>query len=134
MDIVGPRQSFQSLHSAETWFKMMLVLLAILVFIYNFGAGVYYAQEMEPLPTVEFLYTSAFLCGVVWWLDAEAGKSAVKPVYCRGLLVSIGWLIIIPYHLLKTRGVKGLIPLVALVGSFVVAHIAAFIVYVIFQS
>ena len=113
---------------------MMLVLLAILVFIYNFSAGVYYAQALEPLPTVEFLYTSAFLCGVVWWLDTEAGRSAVTPLYCRGLLVGVGWLIIIPYHLLKTRGVKGLIPLVALVGSFVVAHICAFIVYLIFSQ
>ena len=111
---------------------MMLVLLMILVFVYNFSAGVYYAQGVEPLPTVEFLYTAAFLCGVVWWLNAEAGRSAVKPIYCRGLLVSVGWLIIIPYHLLKTRGAKGVIPLMALVGSFVIAHILALVVYLIF--
>lgn len=42
----------------------MLVLLMILVFLYNFSAGVYYAQGLEPLPTVEFLYTAAFL---VWF-------------------------------------------------------------------
>ena len=113
---------------------MMLVLLMLLVFIYNFSAGVYYAQGVEPSPTVEFLYTAAFLCGVVWWLNAEAGTSAVKRVYCRGLLVTAGWLIIIPYHLLKTRGVKGLIPLVALVGSFVIAHVSALVVYMIFLS
>jgi hypothetical protein len=110
----------------------MLVLLMILVFIYNFAAGVYYAQGVELLPTVEFLYTAAFLCGVVWWLNAEAGTSAVKRVYCGGLLVAVGWLIIIPYHLLKTRGVNGLIPLMALVGSFGVAHISALVVYLIF--
>ena len=110
----------------------MLVLLAVLVFVYNFAAGLYLARGVEPSPTVEFLYTSAFLCGVVWWLNAEAGRSAVKPVYCRGLLVAVGWLIIIPYHLLKTRGVKGIIPLAALAGSFVVAHISALVVHLIF--
>lgn len=109
----------------------MLVLLMILVFIYNFAAGIYLARGIEPLPTVEFLYTSAFLCGVVWWLNAEAARSAVNPLYCRGLLVAIGWVIIIPYHLLKTRGVKGLIPLVGLAGSFVLAHISALLVYLI---
>lgn len=111
----------------------MLVLLMILVFVYNFAAGFYLAQGMEPLPTAEFLYTGAFICGVVWWLNAEAGTSAATPVYCRGLLVGIGWFVIIPYHLLKTRGVKGLIPLVALVGSFFAAYISAFMVYMIFQ-
>lgn len=110
----------------------MLVLLTILVFIYNFSAGFYYAKGIEPSPTVEFLYTAAFLCGVVWWLNAETGRSAVKPVYCRGLLVAAGWLIIIPYHLLKTRGVKGVIPLVALAGSFVIAQISGVVVYQLF--
>jgi len=109
----------------------MLVLLMILVFIYNFSAGVYYAHGLEPLPSVEFLYTAAFLCGVVWWLNAEAGRSAVQPVYCRGLLVSIGWLFIIPYHLLKTRGARGLIPLLALTASFVIAYICAGVVSMI---
>lgn len=106
----------------------MLFLLIIVVFFYNFGAGIYLAQGMEPLPTVELLYTAAFLCGVVWWLNAEAGTSAVKPVYCQGLLVGVGWFIIIPYHLLKTRGARGVIPLLALVGSFVIAHISATVV------
>lgn len=110
----------------------MLVLLMILVFIYNLGAGIYHAQGVDPSPTAEFLYSAAFLCGVVWWLNAEAGRSAVKPVYCQGLLVAIGWLVIIPYHLLKTRGARGLIPLVALTGSFVIAHITALVVYMIF--
>lgn len=111
---------------------VMLLLLGASVFVYNFGAGIYYASGLEPRPTLEFLYASAFLCGVVWWLHGEAAKSAVNPVYCSGLLVGIGWPFIIPYHLLKTRGVKGLIPLFALIGSFLAAHILAIIVYGIF--
>lgn len=110
---------------------IMLVLLALLVFVYHFGAGIYYVNQLEPLPTFEFLYHAGFLCGVIWWLRADAGTSAVKPVYCSGLLVSIGWFIIIPYHLFKTRGVKGFIPLLALTGSFFVAYILTVIVYLL---
>jgi hypothetical protein len=112
----------------------MLVLLGVLVFVYHFGVGIYYARGLEPLPTFEFLYTAGFLCGVVWWLKAEARRSAVNPVYCSGLLVGIGWLIIIPYHLLKTRGVRGLIPLLALIGSFLLAQILAAVVYITFRN
>ena len=107
----------------------MLVLLAILVFVYHFGAGIYAAQGLEPSPAVEFLYTAAFLCGVVWWLKAEARRYTVKHVYCPGLLVGVGWIIIVPYHLFKTRGVKGLIPLLALLGSFLAGYILAVFVY-----
>lgn len=108
----------------------MLVLLGLLVFVYNFGAGIYYVNGLEPLPAFEFLYSAGFLCGVVWWLRADAGRSTVQPVYCSGLLVGIGWFIIIPYHLLKTRGARGLIPLVALIASFVIAYILTVIVYI----
>jgi hypothetical protein len=113
---------------------ILLVLLGVLIFVYHLGVGIYYFRDMEPLPALEFLYTVGFLCGVVWWLQAEARRSAVKQVYCPGLLVGIGWLIIIPYHLLKTRGVRGFIPLLALLGSFLFAYILAAVVYAMFSS
>ena len=111
---------------------ILLVLLVVLVFIYNFGSGLYVAEGIEPLPTFEFLYRGALLCGVVWWLDAESGRSAVKRIYCSGLLVSIGLFIIVPYHLFKTRGLKGFIPLLALLASFIVAYILGVVVHLLF--
>lgn len=111
----------------------MLVLLGILVFVYHFRIGIYSAGGLEPSPAFEFLYTVAFFWLVIWWLKAETRRYAIKPVYCLGLLVGVGWMIIIPYHLFKTRGVRGLIPLCALICSFLVAHILGVIVYLIFS-
>ena len=107
-------------------------LLGLTVFIYHFGIGIYHALGLEPLPAFEFLYRSAFLCGVVWWLQAEARRSAVAPIYCLGLLVGMGWPIMIPYHLFKTRGARGLIPLLGLIGSWLVGHLLAVAVYMTF--
>lgn len=107
----------------------MLVLLALLVFIHTLSTGIYYMYGVEPLPTAEFIYHGAFFCGVIWWLQADAGMSAVKRVYCSGLLVSNGWLFIIPYHLIKTRGARGLLPLLVLIGSYVVAYILTLLLY-----
>ena len=109
----------------------MLILLGVLVFVYHLGRGIYFARGLEPLPTVEFLYTAGFLCGVVWWLRAEATSSPVARTYCEGLLVAIGWIIIIPYHLLKTRGVKGLIPLFALIFTFIASYVLAAVVAIL---
>lgn len=112
----------------------MLVLIVILVFVYHLGIGTYSALGLEPSPTFEFLYTAAFLSGVVWWLKAESRRYALKPVYCLGLLVGIGWIIMIPYHLIKTRGVRGLIPLLALLVSFIAAHLLAVFVHLAFSN
>ena len=112
----------------------MLVLLCILVFVYHCGIGTYNALGLEPLPSLEFLYSATFLCGYVWLLKTEARTYALKPVYCLGLLVGVGWIIMIPYHFFKTRGAKGLIPLVALIGSFLAAHLLVLLVYLILSA
>ena len=110
----------------------MLVLLAILIFVYHFAAAIDRLSGAEPSPIVEFLYLAGFLCAAIWWLRSETRRSAVTPVYCHGLLMNVGWFVIFPYHLLKTRGAKGLLPLALLFGSFVLSQIAAAAVYIAF--
>ena len=119
--IARPKKSF-----------IMLVLIGLSIFIYNLGLGVFNVRGLEPLPSFEFLYSAIFICGVVWWLRAEIQSSPVTRLYCAGMLVSAAWPIIIPYHLLKTRGVKGLLPLFALIGTFVVAKALATVMYLVF--
>lgn len=109
----------------------MLLLLVILIFVYNLGLGLQYASGPEPSVAVQFLYNYGLLCGVVWWLRAERRKYQLNPLYCDGLLVGFAWPFLVPYHLFKTRGVKGFIPLLGLIGSFVAAYVLAVIAYVL---
>lgn len=108
----------------------MLVLLAILIFVYYCAAGFYSVMGLEPSPTVEFLYVAASTCAPVWWLKSETRRSAVAPVYCKGLLIGAYWPFVLPYHLLKTRGWKGLLPLLMLIASFLLAQVPAVALYV----
>ena len=110
-----------------------LVLLAVLVFVHAFSLAMYSAAGSEPSAGIEFLYDVAFVCSVVWWLRAEAERYGVNQIYCLGFLVGVGWMIMIPYHLFKTRGVRGFIPLSALVASVVAARVLGVLVYMIFQ-
>jgi hypothetical protein len=110
----------------------MLILLTILIFIYNFVSVFYALSGLEPLPTVELLYIAAFPCGVAWWLRSDTHKSDATRMYCQGLMAYTGAIVIIPYHLLKTRGVKGLLPLLVLAGSYFGSQILAAILYFVF--
>jgi len=112
----------------------MLVLFAILIFIYNFAAALFFASGFELSPAVEYLYAAAFPCAAIWWLRSDAYHSSVKPLYCHGMMMGAAWFVIIPYHLLKTRGAKGFLPLLLLAGSFVGAQLAAAVVYVLLNS
>jgi len=108
---------------------VMFILLGLLTFVYHLGFDIRQLRGLEPLPAFEFLHMALLFCGVVWWLRAETQTSPVTDIYCAGLLVSTGWPIIIPYHLLKTRGLKGLLPLFALIATFVFAKILAAVIY-----
>lgn len=111
----------------------MLVLLIILIFIHHVGVALYSTQGVEPLPTFEFLYQGAFLCGVVWLLRTGPQRSSVSSVYCHGMLVGFGWLIILPYHLIATRGTKGILSVFALFGSILVAWMVMAVIISMFQ-
>ena len=110
---------------------IMLVLLIVMMIVYHVGRIVSLALGLEPLPAFEFLYTYGFLCGIVWFLKAESDKSVAARAYCPGVTIGMAWLFLFPYHLLKSRGVRGLIPLSAIVGTYLALQVLAAIVYVI---
>lgn len=109
----------------------MLVLFAILIFVYNFAVPLLLATGSEASIAVELLYKAGFLWGAIGWLRSDKHRSAATQIYCHGLLIGSAWFVLIPYHLLKTRGVKGFLPLALLAGSFVGARTAGGVAYII---
>src|SRR5262245_30958865 len=101
--------------------------------VYHVGIIIYFVLGEEPLPTFEFLYTFGFLCGIVWFFKAESGRSEVAQAYCPGLTIGMACVFLLPYHLIKSRGVRGLIPLFALLGIWIALQILAGVVQVIYN-
>jgi hypothetical protein len=110
----------------------MLVLLTLMMVVYHVGIIIYFVLGEEPLPAFEFLYTFGFLCGIVWFLKAEAERSPAARAYCPGVTIGMAWFFLLPYHLLKSRGARGLIPLFALVGTYLALQVLAAIVYLMY--
>jgi len=101
---------------------------------YHSSNGLYLAHAIQPSPALFLLYRAGLLWLIGWWLKEESRRYGVKLVYCPGLLILIAWPIVIPYYLFKTRGVKGFITLLGLIGVFLVAQIFGVIVYALFSS
>lgn len=112
----------------------MLVLLALMMIVYHIGILIYFILGEEPLPTFEFLYQFGFVCGIVWFFKAEAERSAAAHAYCPGVTIGMGWFFLLPYHLLKSRGARGLIPLFALVGLWLALQILSGIVQAMYTG
>lgn len=111
----------------------MLILLVAMMFVYHAGFIIYVVLGEEPLPTFEFLYTYGFLCGIIWFLKAESGRSEVARAYCPGITIGMLWVFLLPYHLIKSRGVRGLIPLFALAGTWFALRVLTEIVQLMYS-
>ena len=111
-----------------------LVVLTLMMVVYHIGLIIYFLLGVEPLPTFEFLYMVGFLCGIVWFLKAEAQRSAAAQAYCPGVTIGMGWFLLLPYHLLKSRGVRGLIPLFTLIGVWLALQVLTMVVNQIYTG
>ena len=83
--------------------------------------GLYSASESEAPPSFSLMYSLGFFWIVGWWLLVDSRKRGVAWVYDMGLFLSIAWPFILPYYLFKTRGVKGILPILAFVSTYVAA-------------
>jgi len=112
-------------------FSPMLVLLAVLIFVYHASHTFFNLQRLEFPFLADVLYNAAFVCAVGWWIRGENRRHRIAPLYCDGMVVGVGWLVLIPYYLFKTLGLKGFIPLITLIVAFVAGSIVGGLAFLI---
>lgn len=83
---------------------------------------VYTINGASPPEVFEFLYPFAFLGLVCWWLQKDSTRTGVNWPLDMGMFLYQAWIFVLPYHLIKTRGIRGLIDL----GVFAAALVAAY--------
>lgn len=83
-------------------------LLYLFVAVAQVSSGFYLSFGNEPPPAYVLLYSFGFLWIMGWWLQQDSCKRSVAWVFDMGLFLYIAWPIILPYYLLKTRGLRGL--------------------------
>jgi hypothetical protein len=106
-------------------------LLYLFLIITQATTGVYLAREAEPPPAFSLLYTLGLLWAVGWWLREDSRKRGVGWVFDLGLFLYVAWPIVMPYYLLKTRGAKGLLVILAFAGAYVGALLAGALLYIL---
>jgi hypothetical protein len=105
-------------------------LLYSFVVITQFGYGLYLGRQTEAPPAYTLLHWAAQLWIIGWWLRSDSDKRGVAWVYDIGFFLCIAWPIVMSYYLVKTRGAKGLLIILAFIGAYFGAVIAGVIVSV----
>jgi hypothetical protein len=86
--------------------------------------GVYLARGAEVPPVYLLLRMFATIWILGWWLKDDLSKHRGGGILDLGMFLSMAWPLIMPYHLVRTRGVKSLLPMLV----FAVIYLAPLIV------
>lgn len=116
-------------------FLSQLISPAVLLYIYliltQIAQGIYFAGEFELPPAFSLAYSAGLLWIVGWWLLRDSRKRGVAWVYDIGFFLSIAWPFIMPYYLLKTRGARGFLLILAFVGTYIAASLIGMAFYLL---
>jgi hypothetical protein len=107
------------------------VLLYIFVFVTQFAHGLYVGAQLEYPQGVTFIFMIGMLWAVGWWLRTDSRRRRVLSVYDLGFFLYLAWPLIMPYYLVKTRGAKGLLVMLAFAAVYVGATILGMVLAVV---
>lgn len=106
-------------------------LLYSIVLMTQFAYGAYLGAQFEFPPAVTLLYTVGLLWVTGWWLETDSRRGRVLQIYDLGFFLYVAWPIVMPYYLVKTRGVKGLLLILAFVAAYVGAGVVGVLLSVL---
>ena len=131
----------EAAHQPPTFVRNLLsvflsptVLLYVYLIFMQIAYGIYVAAELESPPAFTVVDYVGNLWIIGWWLLTNSRKRGIAWVYDIGFFLSIAWPFIMLYYLLKTRGAKGLLVILAFAGTYIVASIVGVILYVLLVS
>ncbi|MCU1264207.1 MAG: hypothetical protein JWM21_525 [Acidobacteria bacterium] len=94
--------------------------------------GVYITSGIDPPPAFILINALCFLWLMGWWLRRDKGKRSLSCTFDIGMFLYVAWPIIMPYHLLKSRGTKGLLIILGFIGAYVGAGVLGVVLYMLF--
>jgi hypothetical protein len=111
--------------SAPTAFLFLFVIVS------QTDHGLHLSNGTEPPFAFTALGPFIYVWIIGWWMQTDCRKRGVTWLLDMGFFLSIAWPFIVPYHLFKTRGIRGFIPILVFVGIFLGATLMGVILGVL---
>jgi hypothetical protein len=99
------------------------IALATFLVAADVATGLYNVRGIEPSGAFWLVYAIGAAYVFTFWIHADCRRLGVEEPLDLGLFVLIGWPLSYAYHLVKTRGWRGLLTLLVLVSLNVAAYL-----------
>jgi len=119
-------RNFQPKFAAPTVFLYVYVIVTQVV------AGLYEAAELEPNPALVLIGPFGFIWALAGWFQRDIYSRGLRWAIDLGFFLYIGWLIILPYYLFKTRGPRAALIILGFALVYVGSLAAGVTLFVLF--
>ncbi len=108
-------------------------LLYVFIFFAQFLTGIYsvFALELPSLFVILYPVVTTWL--VWWWLKEDSLRTGQAWPIDLGLFLFVAWPVIVPYYLISTRGLKGLVGVGIFVAVLAAGWIGALLTAIVFS-
>jgi hypothetical protein len=106
-------------------------LLYAFVIIAQIGHGLYFAASEDAGAGYAVITTIGFIWIMGWWLTTDSRRRGVSAVYDLGLFLYVAWPVVLPYYMIKSRGLKGLLIIVGFLGVYIGATVLGMVIYML---
>ena len=89
----------------------------------NLANVLYALNRRHPSASFLALYYGGAALVVAYWILADSRRLGLEGSVDQGWFVFAFWPLALPYHLFKTRGIRGGLTLLGLVGLFILTYI-----------
>lgn len=115
---------------AGSWFAPTVALTSVFV-IGNVGEAIATAYSLPLRPAFLVLYFFGVPWALAWWIAADCRQRRLGTSIDHGWFVFLAWPVVVPYHLIKTRGARGCLVMAGMLSLFVASWLLAVAVFFI---
>ena len=109
--------------------NFILLIIVLISTAYSYVHVAYGLKETEIPPSTEALWLLAFALLTAMWIMKEPMQKDKSPVSGLGAIAFIAWPIVLPYHLIKTRGMEGFMQFLGFVWLYFAPFLSGLVAY-----
>jgi len=105
------------------------VLLYIFLITSQVVTGLYIAGGLEPPALFTLMYAAGLIWILGWWMRDDSKRRGMNWIFDMGFFLLLAWPIVLPYHLLKSRGMKGVLVIIGFAAIYLAAIVSGIVLY-----
>jgi hypothetical protein len=109
-------------------------LMGAFFLLANLGNAFYAAGGREPSGGFVLLYYLGFGYAIAYWIHADNHRLGRRDSLDQGWLIFAIWPLALPYHLFKTRRLRGAVTLVGLIALFFATYAVSLLAFFVVRS